>query len=98
MTKKWKDVRKLAVGPEDEPYIAQGREAIEAELRLAELRKHRKASQTAVAERLAVSQSGISQLERGKDVRLSTLRGYVNALGGKLEIKAVFDDETVPLN
>jgi DNA-binding XRE family transcriptional regulator len=60
----WSDVRKRVVRPEDERYIKQGREAIRAELRLAELRKHRRASQTDVARRLAVSQSNISQLER----------------------------------
>jgi hypothetical protein len=39
----------------------------------------------------------ISQLERGADPRLSTVASYVNALGGKLEIVAVFDDERVVL-
>jgi DNA-binding XRE family transcriptional regulator len=97
-TTPWKEIRKRAVKPEDEPHIAQIREAMRAELRLAELRKHRKASQTTVAKRLAVSQSNISQLERGDDLKLSTLESYINALGGKLEVRAVFDDETVPIS
>jgi len=96
-TTPWKDVRKRAVGPGDEPHIAREREILEAELRLAALRKHRRASQTAVAEKLKVSQSNVSQLERGADPRLSTVAGYVNALGGRLEVLAVFDDETVPI-
>lgn len=96
-TTPWKEVRKRAVKPEDEPLIAREREALEAELRLAALRKRRKASQATVAKRLAVSQSNVSQLERGADPRLSTVAGYVDALGGKLEIVAVFDDERVVL-
>ena len=96
-TTPWKEVRKRAVKPEDEPLIAREREALEAELRLAALRKRRKASQATIAKRLAVSQSNISQLERGADPRLSTVASYVGALGGKLEIVAVFDDERVVL-
>jgi transcriptional regulator with XRE-family HTH domain len=68
-----------------------------AELRLAELRKHRGASQVKIAKRLEVSQSNVSQLERGDDVKLSTLASYVKALGGHLEVSAVFDDETVQI-
>ncbi|HWY18943.1 MAG TPA: helix-turn-helix transcriptional regulator [Solirubrobacteraceae bacterium] len=97
-TAPWREVRERAVRPEDEPHIAREREIIEAELRLAALRKHRKASQTAVAKRLKVSQSSVSQLERGADPRLSTVAGYVDALGGKLKVLAVFDDETVPIS
>jgi predicted transcriptional regulator len=97
-TASWKEVRERAVRPEDEPHIAREREIMEAELRLAALRKHRKASQTVVAKKLKVSQSNISQLERGADPRLSTVAGYVDALGGKLEVLAVFDDETVSIS
>jgi DNA-binding XRE family transcriptional regulator len=96
-TTPWKEVRKRAVKREDEPLIAREREALEAELRLAALRKRRQASQATVAKRLAVSQSNVSQLERGADPRLSTVASYVDALGGKLEIVAVFDDERVVL-
>jgi DNA-binding XRE family transcriptional regulator len=97
-TTPWKEVRGRAVKPEDEPHIEREREVIEAELRLAALRKHRKASQAVVAKKLKVSQSNVSQLERGADPRLSTVAGYVDALGGRLEVLAVFDDETVPIS
>ncbi len=96
-TRSWKEVREQAVRSEDEPHIVRERELLEAELRLAELRKRRKASQAAVAKSLKVSQSSISQFERGADPRLSTVAGYVKALGGRLEVLAVFDDETVPI-
>ena len=66
-------------------------------MRLAALRKRRKASQAAVAKKLKVSQSNVSQFERGADPRMSTVAGYVDALGGRLEVLAVFDDETVSI-
>jgi DNA-binding XRE family transcriptional regulator len=97
-TTKWTDARRKAVGPDDEPHIQRAREAMRAELRLAELRKHRGASQAKVAKRLEVSQSNVSQLERGDDVKLSTLESYVNALGGRLEVSAVFEDETISIS
>jgi DNA-binding XRE family transcriptional regulator len=94
---KWSDARRRAVTPEDEPHIQGVREAMRAELRLAELRKHRGASQAKIAKRLEVSQSNVSQLERSDDVKLSTLASYVKALGGHLELSAVFDDETIQI-
>ncbi len=50
-----------------------------------------------MAERLEKSQGNISELEHRSDVYLSSLREYVEALGGQLEIAAVFDDERHPI-
>ena len=69
----------------------------DADLRLATLRKHRNVSQTAVANKLAVSQPNISRLERTADPKVSRVASYINALGGRLEVRAVFDDETITL-
>lgn len=97
-TTKWKDIRERVVTPDDEPYIQSVRELMRAEQRLASLRRHRHMSQEALAEKLSVSQPSISQFERADDMRLSTLENYIKALGGHLEIRAVFDDETVPIS
>ena len=67
------------------------------DLRLAELRKIREITQAELAEALATTQSGVSRIERQDDVHLSTLLRYVRALGGELEITAVFDGERVPI-
>jgi DNA-binding XRE family transcriptional regulator len=96
-TRSWKEIRAERVTPEMEEDIARHREVLEAELALAALRKKRKKSQAAVAKKLAVSQSNISQLERGGDPKLSTVASYIDALGGKLEVLAVFDDETITI-
>ena len=37
--------------------------------------------------------SSISKLEHAEDVRVSTLRQYLEGLGARLELVAVFDDE-----
>lgn len=51
-----------------------------------------------LAEELGISQGNVSRLEGRNDVYLSTLRSYLQALGGHLEIAAMFDDEpTGPL-
>ena len=67
------------------------------ELSLAELRRARRRTQTAVAKSLQTTQSGVSRLEHQADLYLSTLRSYVEALGGRLEIRAVFPDAEVPV-
>jgi transcriptional regulator with XRE-family HTH domain len=56
------------------------------------LRVARKQTQVALAERLDVPQNAVSRLERRSDLLLSTLRGYVEGLGGKLELRAIFPD------
>jgi DNA-binding XRE family transcriptional regulator len=66
---------------------------------LGELRRKLDLTQAVVADRLDVTQENVSQIERGEaDVRLSTLSRYVEALGGHLEVRAAFPDETVALN
>ena len=66
--------------------------AIDDALALAELRNQRGVTQQEVAQTLNVSQANISRIEHEEDLYLSTLRGYVAALGGKLEVNAVFPD------
>lgn len=63
------------------------------EIRLYELRHGEAISQAELAGRLDVTQGAISKLEHSDDVRVSTLRQYLEALGARLELVAVFDDE-----
>jgi transcriptional regulator with XRE-family HTH domain len=64
---------------------------------LQELRKRRNVSQVALASRLAVRQPTVSKIERREDVSLSTLRRYVLALGGVLQVTARFPDGAVEI-
>ncbi|MGH9187683.1 MAG: helix-turn-helix domain-containing protein [Acidimicrobiales bacterium] len=60
---------------------------------LAELRKARGRTQTHMAKALGISQSDVSKLEYRTDLRLSTLRRYLKALGGDLQVSARFPGE-----
>ena len=72
-----------------------------AEIGLYELRRALDRSQADLAADLGISQSAISQLERAGDVKLSTLRNYLERLGARLELLAVFgeedDEQVVPI-
>src|SRR5437016_14298212 len=66
---------------------------------LDELRSAKRLTQAAMAEMLDIPQSSISRIERRADMYLSTLRSYVHAIGGVLQIQAVFPDGgTVNIN
>jgi transcriptional regulator with XRE-family HTH domain len=81
-----------AMPPERQRKIANRvRQSLTA-MPLDEIRKARQMTQTKLAETLGVNQGEISKIEHRTDIYLSTLAGYVEALGGKLEIKAVFPD------
>src|SRR5580700_9077815 len=59
---------------------------------LDELRSAKQLTQADMAEMLDVPQSSISRIERRADMYLSTLRNYIHAMGGVLQIQAVFPD------
>lgn len=54
-------------------------------------------TQGEVAEALNTVQSGISRIEARADVKLSTLRSYVEALGGRLDVIATIGNKSVRL-
>jgi transcriptional regulator with XRE-family HTH domain len=66
-----------------------------AELRLREVRAACEMTQQELAERLQIDQPNVSRLENRSDVHVSTLADYIAALGGRLEILAVFPQGTV---
>ena len=52
-------------------------------------------TQTELASRLLVEQAAISRIESRDDLHLSTLRDYVQALGGELKLVASFPEGDV---
>jgi ribosome-binding protein aMBF1 (putative translation factor) len=73
-------------------------DAMLAEMPLQELRRARELSQEALAEELGQRQSGISKIEQRTDMYVSTLRKYIEAMGGHLDIVARFPDGEVRIN
>ena len=88
---------KIKADPARRARIATYKRAIEDALALADLRAQRGLTQTEVAASLGVTQANISRIEHEEDLYLSTLRGYLAALGAELEVNAVFPDEKVTL-
>lgn len=77
---------------------ARGAELIAEEFALRDLRKARHITQAQVAERLGGRQVYVSRLEGRSDMKLSTLRSYVRALGGELQVMVTFpQNQTVAL-
>lgn len=71
---------------------ARAAELIAEEMTLRDLRKARALTQEHVAEVLKIGQDSVSRLEKRSDLMLSTLRGYIAAMGGTMEIVARFPD------
>jgi DNA-binding Xre family transcriptional regulator len=64
---------------------------------LHELRAARRLTQQQLAQTLNMTQAAVSQLEQRTDIYLSTLENFVEAMGGRLEIYAVFPEGRVKL-
>lgn len=75
-----------------EKVEARARDLIAEEMTLRDLRKARDLTQTRMAEALGIGQDGVSRLEKRSDLLLSTLRSYVAAMGGSLDLVARFPD------
>jgi len=75
--------------------------AVEQELLEMDLRTLREAiglTQDELAQRINTTQSQLSKMERREDHRISTVRRYVTALGGQLEIVAIVDGKRILLS
>lgn len=67
------------------------------EMPLHELRRARDLTQAALAEAMGTSQGEVSKIEQRADLYVSTLRNYLEAMGGELEIVARFPDGSVKI-
>jgi DNA-binding XRE family transcriptional regulator len=69
---------------------ADAKRMIAEELTLRDLRKAHAMTQQNLADVLGIKQESVSNLEKRSDMLLSTLREYVEALGGELHLQASF--------
>jgi transcriptional regulator with XRE-family HTH domain len=67
------------------------------EMQLYQLREQAKVSQVELARRMKTAQGAISRLERQPDMLVSTLREYVQAMGGQLQISAKVNGRVIAL-
>jgi DNA-binding XRE family transcriptional regulator len=98
-TKNFEELRsRLRSDAEARGRVDTYRDALRAVLALTELREARGVTQKELADAWEVSQANVSRVEHEQDLYLSTLSAYVSALGGRLELTAVFPDQSVQLN
>lgn len=79
-------------GAQRKKVAARAAQLIAEEMTLQEIRKARKLTQQKIAKSLSIGQEGVSKLEQRSDLLISTLRGYVEAMGGQLSLVAEFPD------
>ncbi len=98
MSRKYEELRnKVRARPGAAERIAARVSELEREASLAEIRKALELTQQQLAASLGLTQPGISRIENETDLFVSTLRNYVEALGGELEIAAVFEEMRIPI-
>lgn len=96
--RKWSEVRDARLKTdEDRARYAQARQTLERELdaharTLKQVRRARRLTQQQIAKVMKVSQAQVSRVENQADLYLSTLRSYIQAMGGELELRVVFPE------
>ena len=94
---KWDELRRLKFSEDEIRQIDRDavEELIEMDLRV--LRESAGKTQAELAELTKLAQSELSKIERRDDHMISTIRRFVEGLGGKVEINAVFGDTRITL-
>ena len=97
MARKFEELRSRMT-PEQRERSQEIADGLRAEMALGELRRARRVTQEAMADVLGNRQAAVSKVERRADMYVSTLRRYVEALGGELEITAHFPEGDVRIS
>lgn len=97
MAKKFQELRDR-MKPESRERAKAKTETFLSEMALDELREARRLTQEQLAAQLQVRQPSIARMERRADMYVSTLRGVIKAMGGQMEIFAVFPEGRVRIN
>jgi DNA-binding XRE family transcriptional regulator len=94
---KWREIRGKKLSKETIDHLDREVRAELLEMELRELRELAGVTQVDLAATAEMSQSQLSQIENRDDHLLSTLRRYVEALGGHLEVVAVLGNKRITL-
>ena len=97
MATKWRDIRKT-LSPEAEERIRREVAAAAAVMTLYQLREARSLTQVSLAKVLDVNQGAVSRMEKRTDMYVSTLRNFIQAMGGRLQVKAIFPEGEVEID
>lgn len=97
MTKKWGDIRTKHAPAVEERIRGRVKAAAEV-MTLYQLRQARELTQVNLAKALSINQGAVSAMEKRTDMYISTLRNYIEAMGGNLRITAEFPEGTVEID
>jgi transcriptional regulator with XRE-family HTH domain len=96
MARKWSEIRRKH-SPEVEERIRQSVKDAAGVMTLYQLREARSLTQVNLAKVLNVNQGAVSRMEKRTDMYVSTLRNFIQAMGGQLQVKAVFPEGEVEI-
>lgn len=94
MASKWNNLKRK-ISPQAQARVDARVKATLQTMPLAEIRKAIGMTQADLAGKLDVAQGSVSKIENATDMYLTTLRKYVEALGGELHLTATFADGRV---
>ena len=83
------------MSPEAQTRAAAEAERLGEEMDLSEVRRALKLSQEEIGQTLQINQGSVAKIEKRADMYVSTLRRFIEAMGGELEITARFADHAV---
>ncbi|TNE34276.1 MAG: XRE family transcriptional regulator [Alphaproteobacteria bacterium] len=93
---KFSDLRD-SLSPEAQARAEKRTLELDDEMNLAELRKAMRLSQEELAEILHIGQGSVAKLEKRADMLVGTLRRFIQAMGGDLELIAQFPDKSIKI-
>ena len=96
MATKWRDIRKT-FSPEQEAEIARRVREAAGVMTLYQLREARSLTQVNLAKVLNINQGAVSKMEKRTDMYVSTLRNFIQAMGGQLQVKAIFPEGEIQI-
>ena len=96
MAKSFKALKE-SMSAERQQEIANGAKKLMEAMPLYELRQARLLSQEQLAQILNIRQPNVSKIEKRADMYISTLRSFIKAMGGELEIVARFPEGDVKI-
>lgn len=86
------------MSPEAQERARAKSEALEGEMVLAEVRKAMQLSQEELAAILNINQASVAKMEKRTDMYIGTLRRFIQAMGGELDIVARFPDRQIKID
>jgi transcriptional regulator with XRE-family HTH domain len=97
MAHKWRDIRGT-FSPEQEAEIARRVREAAGVMTLYQLREARSLTQVNLAKVLNINQGAVSKMEKRTDMYVSTLRNFIQAMGGQLQVKAIFPEGEIQID